>query len=763
MSSVSSLSQIRSRYLLLRWLETILFGLSAAAIVGAICILMNFPIVVSIVAAAITVVWRYYSLSLSGVDNLKIAHYLNRFYPELKDSSDLLVKDSNSLTSLEQIQLNRITLPKVELPHKLPLAAVTIVVATGLLFAATSISPTTNSQQLETVNSQQEITQQTLDPSIKSAVITIAPPPYTGLGKTQSYKLSFPAVEGSTVTWTISFHQPVQRLALKMTGGDSIVIKHPTSTIQQPPSNNQQPTSTIQHPTSIELTTTLTTSVLYRIQWTINNESHSSDYYRIDVKPDHVPTVSVKDLPQFTRLKWEEKNTIEVSSDVADDYGLTRAHVIATVSKGSGESVKFREEKIPFVSPSKISGKKINGKLTLDFRSLGMDPGDEVYFYVEAFDNKQPQPQRNRTDTYFIALQDTAVQELVMDEGLGVDLMPDYFRSQRQLIIDTEKLLADQKARKVTKHQFNSTSNELGYDQKVLRLRYGQFLGEEFETSIGESAAAEAQEGEEGKNEDEDILKKYGHQHDTENEHNLVPDKKSNEAQHDHGDDKDKDDPIAAYRHDHDSEESATFFTQSIKTKLRAALTLMWDSELKLRTYQPKESLPTQYQILKLLKEISQDSRIYVHRMGFDPPPLKEEKRLTGSLEEVKPGRIENKAADNYRFPAIRTALTDISSLLLNDPVTLTDLQRADLHAAGDELAALALKLPGNYLKSLSDLKSITEDTAPAAEVRSKLEDIQRALWAVLPNEAPSPTQRGSGAHPLDVKFLEEIKAKAND
>jgi hypothetical protein len=501
---------------------------------------------------------------------------------------------------------------------------------------------------------------------------------------------------------------------------------------------------------------------LYRLQWTINNESHSSDYHRIDVKPDQIPVVAIKDLPQFTRLKWGDRNTVEVTSDVQDDYGLTGAHVIATVSKGSGESVKFREEKIPFASPSKIAGKRVTGKMTLDFRKLGMDPGDEVYFYVEAFDNKQPLPQRNRTDTYFISLQDTAKQEFVMDDGLGVDLMPDYFRSQRQLIIDTEKLLADQKAGKVTKQQFNSTSNELGYDQKVLRLRYGQFLGEEFETSIGESNAAEQQEEEGGEKDGDKVLEKYGHKHDTENEHNLVADKKSNDH-HDHNEEKDKDDPMAAYRHDHDSEEEATFFTQSIKAKLRAALTLMWDSELKLRMYQPKESLPTQYQILKLLKEISQDSRVYVHRMGFDPPPLKEEKRLTASLEEVKPARIENKQPDKYQYPAIRTSLSDISSLLLSDSIEVSEQQRNNLHAAGDELATLALKLPGNYLKALSDLKSIAENKAPADEIRLKLEGIQRALWTVLPNEAPSPTQRGSGAHALDIKFLEEIKAKVND
>jgi hypothetical protein len=734
----------------------IFFALSAATIAGAIALISGLPSIaifgVALASGMVVAFWRHKAINLSEVDNLRISLYLNRFYPELKDSSDLLLKTEDSLSTLERIQLNRIDneigrlIPRIKLPHSLPQSCLALVAGIVLFAGAIILVPYLHSTGPQTIDQSTEPGGPSTppDPSIKSLSVNITPPSYTRLPKTTGNNLTFSAVEGGEVRWTISFHQPVSNARIVMTSGDSIVQ---SASMQQ-----------------VEFKYTLTTSVLYRIRWIANGESHSSDYHRIDVKPDHAPQVSIKELPQFTRLKWGEKNSIDVTSGVADDYGLTAAHVIATVSKGSGESVKFREEKIPFSTPSKVSGTNVTGKLTLDFKKLGMDPGDEVYFYVEAFDNKQPTAQRNRTDTYFVALQDTARQEMAMEDGLGVDIMPDYFRSQRQLIIDTEKLLAEQK--KITKHQFNSTSNELGYDQKVLRLRYGQFLGEEFETSIGETAAHEELE-EEGEKKDEDLLKKYGHQHDNENEHNQVADKKGKEpegAHHDHADEeKDKDDPLAAFRHNHDSEEEATFFTQSIKAKLRAALTLMWDSELQLRLYHPKESLPYQYQILKLLKEISQDSRIYVHRMGFDPPPLKEEKRLTGLLDEVNPARIEYKGTNELKYPAIRTALTDIATALANEPVTMTGQQRTNLHAAGDELAGLALKSPGSYLEQLSDLKLIAENNAPATEVRPMLEEIQKALWAVLPNEAPSPTKRGSGTHPLDVKFLEEIKAKAND
>jgi hypothetical protein len=756
MNGVSTISQIRSKYIRLRWTEVILFAVSAALISAAIAYLVGKSILVSVVgglvAAIIVGIARSRQLELSAVDNLRMSMYLNRFYPQLKESSDILLKETNQLSTLEALQVQRIenelqsVAPGIALPHRIGQSAMAVLVAIVILIGAVLLAPALNmnapvSSAEQSPADANDFAVTPPDPRIKQVSISIQPPAYTRLAATTSGQLSFSTVEGSRVKWTIIFHQAVSKAKLFTTVGDSVVVTKPSD--------------------KIEFSMVVGTAILYRVQWMIDGKINNSDYNRIDVKPDQVPQVAIKELPQFTRIKWGERNQINVESSIKDDYGLTAAHVIATVSKGSGESVKFREEKLPFSSPLNIGGTNVTGKLTLDFRKLGMDPGDEVYFYVEAFDNKQPAAQRNRTDTYFVALQDTTVQEVVMDDGLGVDLMPDYFRSQRQLIIDTEKLLADQK--KITKQQFNSTSNELGYDQKVLRLRYGQFLGEEFETSIGESAAAEEVEDEHGEKKEEDIMSKYGHKHDTENEHNLVADKKGKEVdQHDH-DEKDKDDPMAAYRHDHDSEEEATFFTQSIKAKLRAALTLMWDSELKLRLYQPKESLPYQYQILKLLKEISQDSRIYVHRMGFDPPPLKEDRRLTGVLDEVNPAKIQNNQETERKYPAIRKSLSDISDVLLSDSLVLTNQHRERLHAAGDELAAIALTTPGTYLEKLSKVKALAEGKVANNEVRSMLEEVQGAFWSVLPYEASTPTRRRTGGHQLDAKFMEEFKVKAND
>ena len=126
---------------------------------------------------------------------------------------------------------------------------------------------------------------------------------------------------------------------------------------------------------------------------------------------------------------------------------------------------------------------------------------------------------------------------------------------------------------------------------------------------------------------------------------------------HKHNSDKgEKANVLEEFVHAHDSDEEATFFVQSIKAKLKAAVTIMWDAELYLRLFQPEKSLPYQYKALKLLKEISQDSRIYVHRTGFDPPPLKEDRRLTGDLTEVSNSTSKIQSPKGKMLPRNRDA-----------------------------------------------------------------------------------------------------------
>jgi hypothetical protein len=745
MTTGAAIVRLRKKYTATRLVESALFGVATGLIAVALCRLVTGNISIAFTvgagAASIVIAARIRHLGLLHVTDERIAYFLNRQFAPLKDSSDLLISPGSELSDLQQIQARRTLeilsgLHGIRLPNRLVSSIVTLAITAGLTWTLLQIEPVSRSTTTPSNPSIDgvRLATQPQQATLKSMELTIQPPSYTGLSIIHSNKMSVVVPEESVCTWNIYFEGNIKNAALQFSNGDSLVLIH------------QDANATgMRH---------IGESQIYRLQWHDEGGKHSTEYFELRSKPDEPPGVQVRELAQFTRLKWDEEKFIDVPVNLQDDYGLTEGYIIATVSKGSGESVKFREERLPFDGPNRISGKKVSATRRIDFNALGMEPGDEVYFYAEGLDNKQPGHQRTRTETFFVSLQDTASNIMTVDASLGVDLMPDYFRSQRQIIIDTEKLLKEQS--KISKQAFNSTSNELGYDQKVLRLKYGQFLGEEFETNIGPQAHTEEPE----ENTDEDPTKKFGHQHDKDNEHNLVEAKKP-QAGHDH--EEDEKDPTAAFKHNHDNTEEATFFTLSVRAKLKAALSLMWESELQLRLFAPRASLPVQYKILNLLKEISQDSRVYVHRMGFDPPPLKEERRLTGDLAEISnPSAMGNTALDRS-FPAIRTALSTIQSSMQLDSVTVTNKLKADLEAAAIEIAAVVLARPGNYLSQLSLIRSIIDDTIDPENLKEALEKIQSTCWNILPPVDQSPKRTEGTRHPIDKRLLEELKKPAND
>src|ERR1700759_5522833 len=90
---------------------------------------------------------------------------------------------------------------------------------------------------------------------------------------------------------------------------------------------------------------------------------------------------------------------------------------------------------------------------------------------------------------YILSLADTA--QLMSLEGitLPTNIKPEFFRSERQIIIETEQLLKEKDT--IAVQAFKDKSNDLGIDQKLLRLRYGKFLGEEAEEGDRGGAAGD--------------------------------------------------------------------------------------------------------------------------------------------------------------------------------------------------------------------------------------------------------------------------------
>ena len=421
------------------WMSSILMATYAALIIFVV----TFPCLV--------LLYRLHTFNVSD-----IARYLNQRYITLEHSADLLLMPTDQLTVLQSLQRGKVVsvlqklYPEISIPHHLQRAIIILMVGATTALIMSSFGSRISVSVIQEKDSTEQMVALPMPAIVQSAEVKITPPAYTGLPSFISKNLMIVAPEGSEVEWKISFSDEVDHAKLIFSGGDSLMLKDRTTKM-------------------------ILTSGFYQLQWESQGKINRSDYYPIEVRSDEPPKIEVLNLPQFTKLKVDDAPIISVGSIMTDDYQLTDASIIATVSKGSGESVKFREEKIKFASPVVIRGKRIQAEQKLNIKKLGLEPGDELYFYVEAFDNKIPVPNRSRTETFFIALEDTTQVEAVADEGLGVDLMPDYFRSQRQIIIDTEKLLKEKN--KLTKTVFNATSNELGFDQKTLRLKYGEFLG----------------------------------------------------------------------------------------------------------------------------------------------------------------------------------------------------------------------------------------------------------------------------------------------
>jgi len=188
----------------------------------------------------------------------------------------------------------------------------------------------------------------------------------------------------------------------------------------------------------------------------------------------------------------------------------------------------------------------------------------------------------------------------------------------------------------------------------------------------------------------------------------------------------------------------------------------MWDAELYLRLYEPEKSLPYQYKALKLLKEISQDSRVYVHRTGFDPPPLKEEKRLTGDLKEIENSSTQYQKEKPNQYPNIKQAALIIEVLLQKEIITITPVQKNQFLKAGQELSGVALNQPGKYLKSLSLITALTENKIEADKKTEALLEIRKAFWNVLPNETTSPQSKQQSLHAIDQSFIRNFEALRN-
>jgi hypothetical protein len=610
-----------------------------------------------------------------GWTTQKLINYLHQNYPKLEYSlSTFFQKDVNSLGKMQQSKVFQ-RLPSVQqITFPVPLMKrFSVLIISGLLFASSFVYQIENPSEVEAALTENQ-TEPLLDSTNQKPIqdfgyqLRVYPPKYTKL-KSFRWEEDLKVPEGSRLVFknqgNLNFDLLWQnQYSFNLNEGES------TSFVLKQPS-------------------------IFQIEYKQNDSLISLKPQVLEMKRDEVPILSTNLKENRHEIGWEDlAKPFEFDLEIQDDYGIFSTDIIMTLSRGEGESVRFREIKqaISGVSTS-LQQQEIRISLPLDTFSL--EPGDELYFYLSAMDNKEPKKNTGKTDVYFLSIADTVESEPVTYEGFALTNEAEYFKSQRQIIIDTEKLLKEQN--QISQEEFEQRSNSIGADQKLLRLRYGVFLGEEYETTGGLGEVDHSGHDHvkvEGKEEEEDD---HDHDHDGhDHEEHESESKFSNPIYNETPE-------LAAYVHAHDESELSTFLDAEVKAKLKAALTNMWEAELYLRTYKPKEALPFEYSALKLIKEVKRASRIYVERMGFEPPPIDEQKkRLTGDLDKIDAQATEDEIGEKSFEEKLAKAYSQLKSAY---QIREKEQARNVVRAFADEVVLKITSEPVRYGGLLAALK----------------------------------------------------------
>ncbi len=538
----------------------------------------------------------------SNPDNFM--EHLNRRFPDFEESAGLLLADADGLTALQHLQRERVlsvyrqnlaqvTRWKTPVRYRAVLAIIVGCLLLGM-FSAELLTLTGRllPQDMPTPAGDAAAGTGT---GLKRIDVRIEPPAYTGLAATTTDQLDLELPEGSLVDWRLDFVADDGEYALQLSGGEQIQL--------------QRKDDRYLHASAV-----IDKTDLYRIVSTRAGAAQTiGEIHSLTVRLDQPPDIRLVE-PDVPVLAIPKQGPARFSSRalVKDDYGLQSVAILASVAKGSGEGVKFRDQTLEF-DQSVDTGKGRLYQRQWDLEALGMEPGDEVYFTVIATDYRQPLANTARSETVIVRwLEDQ--QSVLAADGLGIDFIPEYFKSQRQIIIETEQLIADQP--QLAPQLFKDTSYDIGRAQASLKEKYGQYLGDEFGEGPGEQL---------------------------DDAHDNAGSTGDSHAQHENGHgpgDTNKNlnntaDIIRLYGHNHGDPEIGPITRRNPVALMKRAVSEMWQAERHLMQAEPALALPFEYEAYKYLKLARQADRIYVKRLGFEPPPVSEERRLSGKRDEI--------------------------------------------------------------------------------------------------------------------------------
>ena len=597
-------------------------GRSARRRRGAIAILFGMPVAIVAIAVLVRVAgWPGATIgvlvaavamalatrrAMRSIDEAWIARRLDATEPRLEDSADLLFRDAAELSPLQQLQRGRLhrrleTDPPAEIApawprRELVLPWILAPVALAIVFfvpigALRSPDTTTNARNNATST------------QIDRIRLDVTPPAYTHVAARSEATLETRVPEGSRIRWRLHFTPAPKTAALVFHDGSRIELAR----------DGDDWTGE----------RNLTASALYRVVLDSDAPPADDRLHRLDAIADLPPEVRVLQPEKSLTLLADGQRDWDLAFEASDDYGIAAASLTITLAQGTGENIAFKEQTVALAGEDLDPAHPLRHQRyrhQLDLAALGIAKGDDVIVRLAVGDDREPKPNTTKSASFILRWPPESASDSAGMEGLVEKAMPAYFRSQRQIILDTETLIAEKSG--LGEDEALARSDGIGVDQKILRLRYGQFLGEESETRsdgapAGEDKKHDRNEADAGR---ADALTKREEEH----KHFLDVQRFGDAGA-----------VMAEYGHTHDVAEAATLLDPETKTILKSALNEMWDAELHLRQGRPVEALPFENRALGYIKQVQQSSRIYLARVGLELPAVDESRRLSGDRKGV--------------------------------------------------------------------------------------------------------------------------------
>lgn len=640
-----------------------------------------------------------------------------------EDSADLLFADAATLNPLQQRQrvhvLAMLERAMPELRPRWPRGALALYWIAGLAIVVLAFGWPRSSPGSVPVRTPTPGSAAAAGPlRLQSTRLRIDAPAYTGQAMLTQNALDAKVAADSRLSWSLRFDRAPDRAWLQFHDGRRLPLSEREG--------QWQAQDVARMP------------LLYRV--VSEPALAETRLHRLDVVADRAPSVRVLEPTASLVLGTPGQRQWALRFEASDDYGVAaQATLSITTTQGSGENITFVKRSVTLAGSGEATARRFAH--TLDLAALGAQPGNDVIAQLEVRDNHAPTPQTGRSSSVILRLPSAEVALGAELEGRIKKTLPAYFRSQRQIIIDAEALIRQR--RSLAAEDFVKRSDAIGVDQRILRLRYGQFLGEESEGAPKPPPTSDLPTS--------DAPTADGHDDDHEHDHGPQAGAQDDHG-HDHGSTANADIPpvfgsetdvLSEYGHTHDHAEATTLLDPQTRATLKAALDQMWSAEGELRQGRPEQALPFAYKALGFIKQVQQAERIYLARVGPELPPIDESRRLGGD----RAGLASRELPLAARTPP--------------DPAIVEAWQRLGDDNGAPDLDALAAWQQRNaaYLPDALDLAAAIEQLRIEPDCGDCRQRLRAQLWRALQRPLPQAMRR-SAADAMGQRYLDALEAQ---